>query len=513
MYISDGHILVVQNSPSGTNTELSVSSALQKIRQNGKLYRGSNAIVDCIKQRFIDLDAGTHLHRACVYLPTAAAQILKTHPQLISYAVRAFYNHDLIDIKSCRAMKHFPPETRTYTQVTFTRCLYAMVSCRNYLPDRRVGWNLPHKSHETHKAQALGVKIACGFEILASKSKEDDYDIEKNKDWHMFLNRLKDNGYFGENIEHSKGFCERLEKAKEYFKIFSENHHTHADTIVQEIHKQLRNIEPECRSENGNGQAFDAALDEDDSWLHISTEDLDKMMAQRYGIRKTIRTGDGDVDDTGVDEACDLTENLEKFLNQKSEYDGIDFRPDEKTKSVAGNDAPFKNVATGGAATASNGIDFDADAFQNHLRGMLDFVIPEDNWDSQSDSMSDFNEEHVDDNIEALVNGQSKGEKEVPGDIATYMEQMDLELAATTIGKSFRTKPGPSNDNDGEFDDIESFEPVNIDVNALKNLAESYQAQLGAHGPTATLLNSLGLRLDVQNNASKSNNNNDNHPN
>lgn len=409
-------------------------------------------------------------------------------------------------------MKHFPPETRTYTQVTFTRCLYAMLSCRNYLPDRRVGWNVPHKSHETHKAHTLGVKIACGFEILASKSKDEDYDIEKNKSWHMFLNRLKENGYFGDNIEHSKGFCERLEKAKDYFKIFSENHHTHADTIVQELHKQLQNIEPACRSENGNEQAFDAALDEDDSWLNISTEDLDNMMAQRYGIQKTIRTGDGDTDANAVDEACDLTENLEKFLNQKSEYDGVDFRPiypADKNKSVAGNGAPVENDSTSG--TTSNGIDFDPDTFQNHLRGMLDFVIPEDNWDSQSDSMSDFNDEHVDDNIEALVNGQSKGDKKVSGDIAAYMEQMDLELAATTIGRSFRTKPGSSNDNDGEFDDIESFEPVNIDVNALKNLAESYQAQLGAHGPTATLLNSLGLRLDVQNNAS--NNNHDNSPN
>lgn len=471
--------------------------ALRKIRQNGKLYRGSNAIADCIKQRFIDLDAGTHLHRACAYLPASAAQILKTHPQLISYAVRAFYNHDVIDLKSCRAMKHFPPETRTYAPVTFTRCLYAMISCRNYKPDRRIGWNLPQQTHTTYKAHALGVKIACGFEMLAAKSKEDDYDIGKNKSWHMFFNRLKENGYFGENIEHSKGFSERLEKAKDYFKVFSENHHTHADTIVQELHKQLRTVETECRDENENGQVYDATLDDDDGWLNISAEDLDNLMAQRYGIRQTIRAGDDD--NTGVGEACDLTENLEKFLSQKSEFDGVDYRPTpsvEKSKSTAVNDTN-KNVS----ASSSNGIDFDTDAFQNHLRGMLDFVIPEDNWDSHSDSMSDFNEDNVDDHIEAMITGQSTRDKDVPNDIAAYMDQMDRELAATTIGKSFRTMPGTSNEGDGEFDDIESFEPVNIDVNALKNLAESYQSQLGGHGPTATLLSSLGLKLDVQNKA------------
>lgn len=497
-----------------------MSSALRKIRQNGKLYRTSNTIVDCIQQRFIDLAAGTHLHRAYAYLPTAAAQLLKAKPQLISYAVRAFYNHDTIDIKSCRAMKHFPPETRVYAPVTFTRCLYAMLSCRNYTPDRRVGWNLPQKTHETYKSHALGVKIASGFEILASKSKEEDYDVETNKSWHQFLGRLKENGYFGDNIEHSKGFCERLEKAKDYFKIFSENHYTHADTIVQELHKLLRNIEPDGRNGADADHTFDATLDDDDAWLNISADDLDAMMAQRYGIRKTIRAGEdgADGDSAGVDEACDLTENLEKFLNQKSEYDGIDFRPtdaDNKAKPSASFKSNDSRPAAGSVSATSNGIDFDADAFQNHLRGMLDFVIPEDNWDSQSDSMSDFNEENVDDHIEAMINGETKcTDKDVPNDIAAYMDQMDRELAATTIGMSFRAKPGTSSDAtgagaDGEFDDIESFTPVNIDVNALKNLAESYQAQLGAHGPAATLLGSMGLRLDVQKNGG----NNDNRPN
>lgn len=491
----------MQNSPSNPAATLNISSALQRIRQNAKLYRASDAIANSIKQRFIDLKAQTHLHRACVYLPISAAYILKSDPQMISYVVRAFYNHDTIDMKSCRAMKNFPPEMRIYTQVTFTKCLYAMLSSSNYTPDRRIGWNLPQKNHETFKAHSLGMKIACGFEILASRSKEEDYDVEKNKSWHVFLSRLKENGYFVDNIEHSKGFCEQLEKAKNYFKVISENHQTHDDTVVQEIHNHLRNLDViSDQFKIEELQTYNASLDDDDSWIKISAEDLDNMLAQRYGIQKTIRSDDTD-NDNG--EASALAGNLERFLNQESEFDGVDFRPiysQQETKIYPGDNNTEEKTSQ---SNTGKNIDFNPDAFQSHLKEMLDFVIPEDNWDSHSDSMSDFNDENIDRHIEMMVNEpqqQQSGNDESKNDIAAYMEQMDRELAATTIGKSFTTIPKVI---DEDFDDIETFEPVDIDLNTLKNLAESYQAQLGNHGPASTLLSSLGVRFDIKNKESK----------
>lgn len=48
------------------------------------------------------------------------------------------------------------------------------------------------------------------------------------------------------------------------------------------------------------------------------------------------------------------------------------------------------------------------------------------------------------------------------------------------------------------FSDIESFEPVDIDVNALKNILASYQAQMGGAGPASNMLGPMGLRLDKQ---------------
>lgn len=437
----------------------------------------------CIEQRFVGTKKSTLLHRACVYLPISAALLLKRNPQLISYAVRAFCNRDPIDMKSCRIMKHFPPETRVYTQVTFTKCLYALLTYHSYKPSQRTGWNMPNEKSETYAAHILGMKIACGLEICASQVQNEQNDIENSKEWQIFSNQLKQNGFFGDEIEGSQAYTQRLDTAKQYFRILSENHSTYVNAVACEIHEHLKDMSTLNDKFNGDILSeYDARLNDSEDWMNISQEDFDNMMSERYGIKKTLRCN---TDDSEHD-ANDLGMNLNSFLTQKSEFDGVDFRPllKDDTNKSAGASSNTQNTGN---------IDFNPDAFQAHLKDMLDFVIPEDNWDSHSDSMSDFDEENIERNIDMMANSN-------PSKLSAYMEQMDRELAATTIGSSFKTKANPSNldvEDEEDFDDIESFEPVDIDVNALKNLAESYKAQLGNHGPTSSLLNSLGVRLNT----------------
>ena len=49
-----------------------------------------------------------------------------------------------------------------------------------------------------------------------------------------------------------------------------------------------------------------------------------------------------------------------------------------------------------------------------------------------------------------------------------------------------------SDDIDDEDDD---FRPVNVDLNMVKNLMESYNSQQGTAGPTSNILGSMGMRL------------------
>lgn len=494
VYLCEGDLLLVQNSPSESNTVLPVSAALSKIRRNPKLYKVPAAISDCVRARFPE--SAKQQHRATVYLPIAAAMILKTDPSLIAPVVRTFCNRDQIDLKACRAMKHFPPEVRVYADVMFTRCLYAMLMYTRYTPDRRTGWNLPATSHETYKAHTLGMKIAAGFEILASQaaSSTNVDELDNDKDWHLFMNRLNANNYFDGNIEHSKEHTRRLQNAKEYYKMFADSRPIATDEAAQRVLKHLKELHSSHDSFNADEMQEYKAIDDSDDWLNMSVEDLDKMLAERYGVKKTYHASD----DVDMQAATDLTGNLEEFLKQKSEFDGVDLRPEPPKRGIK-----KKNEATAAAESAalddSTTINFNPDAFQHHLKEMLDFIIPEDNWDSHSD-MSDFDDECIGRNIERMGTEVPAAESTENGgsSLAEYMQQMDLELAGTTIGKSFLSKAsgeGNGTVDDDSFDDIESFEPVNIDVNALKNLAESYQAQLGGHGPAASILGSLGMNI------------------
>lgn len=57
------------------------------------------------------------------------------------------------------------------------------------------------------------------------------------------------------------------------------------------------------------------------------------------------------------------------------------------------------------------------------------------------------------------------------------------------------------------FDDVEDFQPVDIDLNALKNILESFQSQMGAAGPASNLLGPMGIHLE--NLSRKTSDNND----
>lgn len=487
VYVCDGDLLLVQNSPSDSNTVLPVNDALDKVRSCPKLYKVPATISDCIHARFVD--SAKQQHRATVYLPIAAAMILKADPSLIAPVVRTFCNRDQIDVKACRAMKHFPPEVRVYDDVAFTRCLYAMLMYTRYTPDRRTGWNLPATHHETYKAHTLGMKIAAGFEILASKAatSTDVDDLDHDKDWHLFLNRLNANEYFDGNIEHSKEHTRRLQNAKSYFQMFADSRPIATNQAAQRVLKQLKELHSSHDNFNADEMQEYKPIDDGEDWLNMSAEDLDKMLAERYGIKKTFHASD----DVDVQDATALTDNLEEFLKQKSEFDGIDIRPEPPKRGIKKKNEPAP-------VDDSTTVTFNPDAFQHHLQEMLDFIIPEDNWDSHSD-MSDYDDECIGRNIDMMGTEVPATETNANGatSLAQYMEQMDLELAGTTIGKSFVAKAsGEANGlADDSFDDIESFEPVDIDVNALKNLAESYQAQLGGHGPAASILGSLGMNI------------------
>ena len=50
-------------------------------------------------------------------------------------------------------------------------------------------------------------------------------------------------------------------------------------------------------------------------------------------------------------------------------------------------------------------------------------------------------------------------------------------------------------DEDDVDDEDDDFKPVSVDMNAVKNLLHSYEAQQGLAGPTSNILGAMGVRL------------------
>lgn len=278
VYINNGHLHLISGNE---NDILPIADGVRSIRSNPTKFIVSKDIQNCIDERIKEFPASIehNLHRQTVFLPLGVAALLQHNPQFIAPAVQAFCNRDPIDMKACRAMRYFPPEDRVYTSVVFTKCLYAMIMHNNYLPDRRTGWNIPPSSSPHFKSHLLGVKIACGFEILASQAKSSTIDFEKDREWQTYLESLKGKNYFQNELEGSKKYQELLVQAKEFYqenRDSMKSTHIIGDQMLKNL-KQLDINKDELRK-----QEESLPVSDNDSWLNIAPEELDEMLQKRF---------------------------------------------------------------------------------------------------------------------------------------------------------------------------------------------------------------------------------------
>lgn len=479
VFISNGkiHILKPENMESASSLELNKAILLFNEQKDTSIASAGvqNAIFDKISGYPNKIKDNLHLSK--VYVPIAIAAILKKRPELISAAVHAFCDRDPLDVKVCKAMKYFPPENRVYTNVLFTKCLYAMMINSKYIPDKRTGWYLPLINSKEYKSHNLGMKIACGFEILVSQANPSS-SIDNDKSWQNYLKSLKEKDYFNGLLEHSKEYNNLLNKAKEFY-----TNHRDSMYYSPKIGEDILNITRNLDLNNETFNNADLQEEDDDSWLSINPEELDKFLQEKYGKKKVLTL-------TNNSDPNDFSHKLTSFLHHISDLDGAEFpdkdspvRPprNKKNKSKESLPAAINND------NKSPKINFDPNSFESAVQNILNFVIPEDDsWNLESDSeMSDYEDDN-------FVKEESYSEK---NKMVKYMEEMDRELASTTLGESFVKK-----NNGDNFEDIENFNPVDIDMNALKNILESYKSQMGDPGPSSNMLGPMGIHFNVTEN-------------
>lgn len=114
------------------------------------------------------------LHRAMVKIPRKLAHVLHANAAYISPAVEAFYLRDPIAIRPLQAKDSskllFPPDDLVAVSVKFTRVGYAQLKGQDF--DNPPAWVAcmveKHRSTGGTESEIMGMKVACGFEMLMS---------------------------------------------------------------------------------------------------------------------------------------------------------------------------------------------------------------------------------------------------------------------------------------------------------------------------------------------------------
>ncbi|XP_075615109.1 protein ecdysoneless homolog [Balearica regulorum gibbericeps] len=421
-------------------------------------------------------------HRAHCYLPAGIAALLRQRPSLVAAAVQAFYLRDPVDLRACRSFQTFPPDERVMTVVTFTKCLYAQLVQQKFVPDRRSGYTLPPPSHPQYKAYELGMKLAHGFEILCSKCSKVSPDSKRNvlsgPLWERFLRSLKEKNYFKGEMEGSAKYLELLHMAEDYFEQSVTKPESSVElspgdeilTLLQTTTIDLKEFEREA-----------ACLppEDDDSWLDITPDDLDQMLKE---ARNESLPSSNEEEQKYDLEA--VAESMKAFVSKVSTHEGAEM--------------PW--------SSDESHVTFDVDSFTK----ALDRILGADSEELDSDDLDeeeefDFSDEDDEDfDAENQRQDQKESPSELIGSLKSYMNEMDRELAHTNVGKSFTTqKKGASSvnattsQNVGPDSGAEGTElaPVDVDMNLVANLLESYSAQSGLAGPTSNILQSMGVYL------------------
>lgn len=492
IYNGNLHIIPVPKSPADVvllpHSGTSIGDAVECIRSYPEQTCASQKIQIAIQNRikkFPDMMV-ENIHHTHSYIPASIAAILDVQPQLVAPAIRAFYYRDPIDLQCCRTFKYFRPGTRVMHRTKMTRCLYAQLAHQSFQPDKRCGWVMPSTSNAKFKSHDIGMKLAHGFEILCNKCGDElgdmsDTSIPVNDVmWLKYVNALKGKNYFRGELEGSILYKQLLENAKRFYQDNIATTHREDNpgkVILQLLKSVVVDIEERRRAEP------DLPPPDDDSWLDLTPESLDAMMKERGGDY-------GNEDDTGSGlDLSKVADSMKTFVANISDIDG----------------AEFPGPGGNGDGDDDADIQFDGTGFISAMQKMFEF--DDDKDDSDSSEMSEYDWDKDSDG-DSKRKPSERGKIKRPPSLDKYMDIMDRELAKTDVGKSFekQTNKTPSKNTEKEStkkktpsrdinDEDDDFKPVDIDMNTVKNLLQSYGAQEGLPGPTSNILGSMGVTI------------------
>ncbi|KAG8953323.1 hypothetical protein FRC04_002733 [Tulasnella sp. 424] len=337
---------------------ITIEHALRLIRDTDIDTKATDQIQGAIRRRIRGYPntLKQHVHRTRAYLPEDIVLALSQDPALIQKAVEAFYTRDALQLRVVSKMSRFPPNTSKYAPVTMTRTAYAQLMGQKFHPPKVFGRWTESEGTAEWRWKDIGMKVACGFEMLYSENKSragsasssGPESIEALKDalgrdagYQSYIENLKRAGWFpvGE-IEGSEAWKEKENKAATAWVAVRKEDNANRATFTALVDMALSRAQAR-KAEILSSTSSDTTAEDSDEWLNVSPEDLDNALAEAGGLPNA----EGSAMDVGGDmqqqldgeakaqeqakKLGKLAKKVEAFVEGHGDLDGAVFDDDD----------------------------------------------------------------------------------------------------------------------------------------------------------------------------------------
>ncbi|KAH9890964.1 SGT1-domain-containing protein [Cubamyces lactineus] len=290
-----------------------------------------------------------HMHITKAYLPRDVAKALAVNPPLVQKAVEAFYTRDALQLRAAQKMARFPPEPSVLVSVKMTRTAYAQLVGQRFHPPKVFGrWSESEGSKEW-RWKDIGMKIACGFEMLYQESKNRKEtlsakfdgsatslealkdNLRRNPEYAQYVQRLVSAGYFRGELEGSQKWAELENNAAAAFVAARKEDDSSRPSFATAVQAAL--------SQYPDDRDFPSTEEDSDGWLNVDAADFDAMLENTAGDKKgkgraadamDVDHAEGEDEDERIAKAQaarlkDLAKKVEEFVEGEGDVEGARF--------------------------------------------------------------------------------------------------------------------------------------------------------------------------------------------
>ncbi|RPD81718.1 SGT1-domain-containing protein [Lentinus tigrinus ALCF2SS1-7] len=306
-------------------------------------------VQDVVWKRISGYPAGSrqHMHVAKAYLPVDVAKALAVNPLLVQKAVETFYTRDALQLRAAQKMARFPPESAILSSVKMTRTAYAQLVGQKFHPPKVFGRWMEREGTEEWRWRDIGMKIACGFEMLyqESKNRKDSviaiFDgspasmeaakdgLRRNPEYTQYIQRLVSAGYFKGEREGSQLWVSLENQAAAAFIAARRDDDASRPSFAAAIQAAL--------SQYADDRELPSDAEDPDDWLNVDAAEFDEMLEKTTGSskgkEKAMNAMDVDAPEDDEDRVAkaqaerlrDLAKKVEQFVEGEGDLEGARF--------------------------------------------------------------------------------------------------------------------------------------------------------------------------------------------